>query len=940
MTDYLYGFTPADVAGDAAGNVLPGRKAMVYTSFAGDQVYMETKSADGLVVGPTTGGEVEADAKGRVVFYAPTRQTLWVDWNDGTRWPVNPAEASVATSAEVTEQTTGLVDQIDQAVADAAVARAVAAGDSEASRLLGALNGTASVDARTAVPSLAVRLQLSSNNVIQAAVRLRETGEWFVSQATTGTVAGRETTVIDRLRPDGTLLDTMIFPDAGHGVYISVEQIDGSPWVWFRYMRYSGTTAVSGDVVRVRWAPGTFDPATAGAGMQTVFTVGPAESFQCVVDTASRRLCTFISGRYRLYGLDDCLANGRNAKQIGVDVVPNIPGSTGQGVALSGSTVYRYTGADNTSNAAAEHKLLGAYSFNTGESLYVRDLNDVLPIGEPEGAFIYFDGLGLPTLYLGVSTGPGGARTSYVYSVRSGLAAGPVNVATQDVQPAEPVAAANLALINAALMAGNVVLPPGTVWVNDAVRVPSYRTLSGAGMGRTWLKMIDGVASNTPVVTNLSNLNVPRTVPDVQLRIADLSIDGNRKKRNSDPQVNENGCALRLSCVEHALVERVYAVNGTHSFDAAASVYMDGSLALSDPNKRPPGPSRWVTFRDCVAGGSDDDAFTTHDSQYISYINCRAINHESKPRDGASNGFEIDDGSQDVLIEGCYAYGFRYGVEVKGHAQNIPARRVGVLNTTADSCDYGFGIFWDSYATDPTLPTDVWLKGCQSINNRDVMGYDAGFGYSYHNSITIGGYSHVTVDDFVVRDTPFGNIHLYNGASNIRIRSVVGENVWSMPYSTRGFVHVMATAGDDIQIKGVELRKLSGVGSVVGVQATAPCLVEDIKAAGTAPAAWQAGKAYAFGQQVSLPGGETLTCAVVGTSGAAAPAAPARGATVVDGSVTWRRQYSAAVMMTTDTAQILTRRVTQTGYEYGAYVATGANSGGYAQAPIVTGWWA
>lgn len=47
--------------------------------------------------------------------------------------------------------------------------------------------------------------------------------------------------------------------------------------------------------------------------------------------------------------------------------------------------------------------------------------------------------------------------------------------------------------------------------------------------------------------------------------------------------------------------------------------------------------------------------------------------------------------------------------------------------------------------------------------------------------------------------------------------------------------------------------------------------------------------AYTVGTVVYLVGGAELTCEVAGTSGGTAPTAPAVGATVVDGTVTWRR---------------------------------------------------
>lgn len=56
------------------------------------------------------------------------------------------------------------------------------------------------------------------------------------------------------------------------------------------------------------------------------------------------------------------------------------------------------------------------------------------------------------------------------------------------------------------------------------------------------------------------------------------------------------------------------------------------------------------------------------------------------------------------------------------------------------------------------------------------------------------------------------------------------------------------------------------------------------------PAAWVQTTAYDLGDYVRLSGGAILECTVAGTSvTGSAPAAPAVGGTVTDGTVTWRR---------------------------------------------------
>lgn len=55
---------------------------------------------------------------------------------------------------------------------------------------------------------------------------------------------------------------------------------------------------------------------------------------------------------------------------------------------------------------------------------------------------------------------------------------------------------------------------------------------------------------------------------------------------------------------------------------------------------------------------------------------------------------------------------------------------------------------------------------------------------------------------------------------------------------------------------------------------------------------WAVATAYALGDHVDLSGGEVLVVTVAGTSHATVePTAPAYGATVVDGTVTWERVF-------------------------------------------------
>lgn len=368
-------------------------------------------------------------------------------------------------------------------------------------------------------------------------------------------------------------------------------------------------------------------------------------------------------------------------------------------------------------------------------------------------------------------------------------------------------AAANTTLINQALVDGNVYLPCGTWYFNDSIRIPSGRSLTGGGINCTFLKAVDGTRRNRPVVTNKSNTLTAHTNPDRYIRISGMSIDANGTNRDAsqDPTaVNEASCGIQIACAEYVLIENVYATNGSHSFDIAASMYAD-----VDPVTYPPGPSRWIVVRNCIAGSSEDDAFTTHGSQYLWFTDCAAYNEEGVPRNSYSNGIEIDDASLDVNIINFHAYKFHAGVQIKSHADYPPARRVNVIGAVADSCETGFDIWWNNLNTvDPdTLPdyaiaADVTLRNCRAVNLQDL-----GNATSYRPALRIRSYNHVHVEDFVMQDSPGSHVIMEYGCSHVDIDGLVSENCWTEPYdATLGLVNAYGDVGENIRINNIQVR--------------------------------------------------------------------------------------------------------------------------------------
>jgi len=346
---------------------------------------------------------------------------MWLDFGDGNRWPVNPIEWSSIVQAQVDIATDGIADKAQQAIDDSNTAVTIANNTAEPLRRINQTTGIGSIDARTGTPTQAVQFTLSSGAVIQCAVQA-ETGDWYVTQVASGSASGRETTVINRCDSTGALLDTMTVVDAGHGTFTYPQlRSDGNVYVWVKCRIYDTQGNItSANIYRTPYQSGTVDVPNA-SGTVKVIDVGPTETTQVMLDEGSNQACVLKSGKYYLYDLDDLESNGLNARQIGKTLSPGTS-LTLQGFCLANGTMYRYTGTDNTSGGG-DPKLLQVFSFNTGQMLYSRDLTSVLPAGEPESVSVTRDENGLPALYLGVSTGPGGSRISYVYKLRGGVGA-------------------------------------------------------------------------------------------------------------------------------------------------------------------------------------------------------------------------------------------------------------------------------------------------------------------------------------------------------------------------------------------------------------------------------------------------------------------------------------------------------------------------------------
>lgn len=509
----------------------------------------------------------------------------------------------------------------------------------------------------------------------------------------------------------------------------------------------------------------------------------------------------------------------------------------------------------------------------------------------------------------------------------------------------------NAQLINAALRGPDKTaeVPAGVYTLADdaagsarIIGLPDGSRLVGAGMALTTLRAQTDSPLNQAVVANDLHTDAAHTTPNVNLYVADMTVDGNIGNRTSVANPNSSGCAVTWRCVNDSLIERVRALNGNHSFDVSASVYMPNELAVTDPAKRPPGPSLRNRLVDCEAGGSSDDAFTSHCSDFTVFERCRAINHESKPRTGNSNGFEIDDGSRWTKLIDCFSRGWSSAFAAKGHPQNIPAQFTTFVRCHAEWSRYGFWLFWEDHLGPDGFAYGQVLRDCSATDLGDVLGYDASLGYSYHPSLLIGQYDGVLVDNFTCWDSATSPIAITGGATNARINGVTSTDCWTRPYQPqrRGVVTVSDTAGPNIRLSNINVRN-NGPERVtaVAVEST-DCLVEQVEATTGALKRWRANTAYVVGEYCYPSTGVVLAVVREGVTADVPPPTPDMNTGVDDGTLRWVRTYGSAVTLTSITNRKQVRQITQTNHGYRVTCTGGTYAGNYkTEAPQPVGWW-
>ncbi|MCQ9288718.1 right-handed parallel beta-helix repeat-containing protein [Staphylococcus gallinarum] len=352
-----------------------------------------------------------------------------------------------------------------------------------------------------------------------------------------------------------------------------------------------------------------------------------------------------------------------------------------------------------------------------------------------------------------------------------------------------------------ALGSGNVHvhMTAGTYKIKNGIKLPSRTILSGEGKGVTVIKLADDAPRETLAVTNK---DMDGTAEYIGTK--GYSVDGNKarfdEKNVSDgiqfnhpaPSGGSLSSNVRFAGVKYGYIEDIKSIDALlHGFDityASDDYYYGGDGARVNEELE----SKFIRINNCESVGHGDDGITTHHSRFINITN--NVSHDPKNYHGNSNGIEIDDGSQNVMVSNNITFNNQCGIEIKAHETSSAASMVVVDGHISHKDNRSYvarHIGHHRAATDPKSKTakDVTLSNIVSLfpyKNEVYPGWTP-------RALSISAYTNVSVNNF----TAIGDGTFDSTSPAIAVQ-FMAENVQLNNINIRGFKNAIA----DIKIYG------------------------------------------------------------------------------------------------------------------------------------------
>jgi hypothetical protein len=339
-----------------------------------------------------------------------------------------------------------------------------------------------------------------------------------------------------------------------------------------------------------------------------------------------------------------------------------------------------------------------------------------------------------------------------------------------------------------------VKIPEG-VYITSGIRLPSWTWLEGKGKGITTIKLHDNAEKGTRLITNFHHWK-----GNHHLYVKGMSLDWNVERLGDAPKTstwgNHSSC-LTFANVSFGWVKEVEGINpGLHCFDISSTLYN-----YAGDSFRARGGSRYVWLEDLNGYGFGDDGITTHHSDYIYIGHCHMCDPSGRAHQKGfsnSNGFEIDDGSRNVLLVNNSSARCFGGVEIKAHENSSAANNVEIVGhlSVNDNRSFNFRHIGHHKMTDAESKTAFNIRATNIASIAPV--FSDLYKDSTPRSMVISAYKNVVINHFTSMGDP-GYDFKNNPVVAVQYRA---RNVTLNDVSVRDFKH----SGPGIKVFGGDNR--------------------------------------------------------------------------------------------------------------------------------------
>ena len=361
-----------------------------------------------------------------------------------------------------------------------------------------------------------------------------------------------------------------------------------------------------------------------------------------------------------------------------------------------------------------------------------------------------------------------------------------------------------------------VFVPEGT-YVIKGIRLPSFTCFIGEGQGISIIKLSEKAGISATLLTNANPIR-----GNHHILVQGLTLDWNAARLPEGQKTsagNNRSSCLTYAHVTYGWVRDVEAVNaGLHAFDLSSSFYTyfgDGTWSR--------GPSRFIWVDHVTGHGFGDDGVTTHHSSHLLITNshmCFPSGRAHQQGFSNSNGFEVDDGSNDVwLIHNSSSHCFG-GVEIKAHATASAASNVHIYGhlSVHDNRSFNFRHIGHHLHTDPDSLSAFNISAVNLVSLAPV--YTDLYKGSSPRCLVVSAYQNVVINQLTMIGDPDYD---YQGepaaALQYKSRFITLRHISARHFKSAG-ADIKVFGGnqpaDNIQLEGLQFNDSAPIGIDIG----------------------------------------------------------------------------------------------------------------------------